>query len=77
MPFPAPPGPERTRIRTSRCASSSALALVGPETLEPTALADPHRLHEPTGLDLPEAGKRLEHREHLHLADGLVLFGIA
>ena len=46
-----------------------------PESLQAPALRDAHRLHQAAGLDLAEAGQRLEHREHLHLADGLVAVG--
>src|SRR5579863_3389875 len=52
-----------------------SVALIGTEALQPTALTDSHRLHETSGLDLAESGERLEHRQHLHLANGLVLLG--
>src|SRR5580700_9186061 len=52
-----------------------SVALIGTEALEPTTLTDPHRLHETTSLDLAETGERLEDRQHLHLADGLVVLG--
>src|SRR5580693_3001451 len=52
-----------------------SVALVGSEALQPTTLTDSNGLHETTRLHLAETGKRLEHRQDLHLADGLVVLG--
>src|SRR5580692_8499799 len=51
------------------------VALVGAESLQTSTLTDSNRLHETTSLDLAETGERLEHRQHFHLADGLVVLG--
>ena len=71
--FPTPPGPEMTMIRLMTCGSACGevleqpLALLAPEALEATGLADVALLHEPAGLDLPQTGEGFEHRQHLIL----------
>ncbi len=63
------------KFRSAGGLTEEGLALVGAEALQPAALGDAYRLHETACLHLAEAGQRLEHGQHLHLADSLVSFG--
>src|ERR1700759_4910102 len=51
-------------------------ALLLAEPLDAARLADLALLEEPAGLDLAEAGERLQHGQHLHLAGHLVVLGL-
>src|SRR3954447_10571830 len=77
VPFPTPPGPEMTTIRTSAQLVEQGLTLLGPEAPDPAALRDPDVVHDPPRLHLADTGEGLEQRHHLELADDVVAVSLA
>src|SRR5262245_14362122 len=86
LPLPTPEGPEITMSRPERAASPVATArlllgefgeerflLLGTQAAYAAAAGDLEALHDLARAHLADAGKRLEDRRHLHLADRVVV----
>src|SRR5689334_6016193 len=87
VPLPTPPGPDTTMMRGggplgvdcdaggSAKLLAQGLTLLLAEALDPAVLGDADLLHQPTGLDLPDAREGLEEGDDLEATDGVVRVG--
>src|SRR5207245_10968744 len=81
-PWPAPEGPERTGRTPSDLelpfeVIEQRLSLGRSQPPNPAVLAELEFLHDPTGLDFPDTGQRLEDGDDLQLGDSIVALALS